>query len=309
MQNLLLIVNPAAGKVRIKTELFNVIKVFSDEDYSVHVYITRRRHDATAYVEKNGASYDVIVACGGDGTFHEVVTGALKIRYQGKIGFIPTGTTNDYAAGIGIPKRIGAAAAMIARLEAVPMDFGVINRGRYFTYIAAFGAFTNVTYTTDQNLKNLFGHVAYIGEAISSLPELREYRMTVDCDGEIFEGEFLFGAVTNTLSIGGVMKLKKETVSLNDGFFEVVLIRNPKNAQDLANLSKEMLSGNFENKSVLLLRGKKIRFQCKEEIPWCLDGEFAGYYDDVTARNLHAGLNVVCPSLLSEKDKKLHPLR
>lgn len=294
-KKVLLLVNPVSGKAAAKSNLFGIVKALCDADYSVTVHITQRRLDATEKVISEGEGYDLIIALGGDGTFNEVVTGAVRSDYEGALGFLPCGTTNDLAHTLAIPKKLEKASALFASGEPKELDIGSFNRTRYFTYIATFGAFTDVAYSTDQKLKNVLGHAAYVTEAIARLGELRSYRMRVNCDGEIFEDDFLFGAAANSFSIGGVMKLKKEQVSLNDGFHDVLLIRNPKNAVDLANLSKELLSGNFENKSVLFFHAKKIVFDCEEEIPWCVDGEFAGNHSHAVVRNLKNRIRIFYP--------------
>ena len=157
-RKLLLLVNPISGKNRVKTDLLGILKIFSDADFTTTVHVTRRAGDATEKVVESGRAYDVIVACGGDGTLNEVVAGALRIRYEGALGFLPAGTTNDFANSLGIPKSLLKAAQLIAEGEARDLDFGAFNHLRYFVYIAAFGAFTDVSYSTDQKMKNLFGH-------------------------------------------------------------------------------------------------------------------------------------------------------
>lgn len=294
-KKLLLLINPISGKARVKTSLMGMLKIFTDAGFITEVHITRYAFDATQKVMDDGSRFDVIVACGGDGTLNEVVTGAMRIRFEGDIGFVPCGTTNDFATSLSIPKDPMKAAQLIANGEGRELDFGSFNRLRYFTYIAAFGAFTDVSYSTDQKLKNVLGHVAYVSEGIARLHELRSFHVKVTCDDVTYEEDVLFGAAANSLSIGGMMKLKPEQVDMSDGYHEVLLVRNPKNAADLAHLSKELLSGNFENKSVLFFRGKKIVFDCDEEIPWCVDGEFAGKFERATVRNLHDRLRFICP--------------
>lgn len=302
-RKLLLLVNPISGKNRVKTDLMGILRIFSDADFVTTVHVTRRSGDATERVVESGKEYDVIVACGGDGTLNEVVTGALRIRYEGALGFLPAGTTNDFANSLGIPKGLLKAAQLIADGEARELDFGAFNHLRYFIYIAAFGAFTEVSYSTDQKMKNIFGHAAYVSEAIARLVDLRKYHVKVNCDGVLYEDDFLFGAAANSLSLGGVMKLKNDQVDMTDGYHEVILIRNPKTAAEFAQLSTELLSGNFENKSILLFRGKKITFECDEEIPWCVDGEFAGNFYQAEVQNLHNRLRIYFPTKEQETQK------
>ena len=293
-KKLLLIVNPTAGKMQAKNHLMGICKTFCDAEYSVNIHVTRCKMDAERYVLNCGKEYDVIVSCGGDGTLNEVVSGALRCGYEGTFGFLPCGTTNDLATTMGIPKNLQKAALLVTYGEPKTLDFGLFNKNRYFAYVASFGAFTDVSYSTDQKKKNVFGHAAYVTEAIARLKDLRPYRMKVNCDGEEFEDEFLFGAAANSFSIGGVLKLKKNQVDLHDGCHEVLLIRNPKTAADLAQLSVEMLSGSYENKSVLFFRGKEIRFSCDEEIPWCVDGEYAGTHNEVCVKNLQGAIRLIC---------------
>lgn len=294
-KKLLLIVNPTSGKMRAKNELMGICKIFCDANFSVNVHVTRCRADATRVVVEQGKAYDIIVACGGDGTLNEVVTGALAIGFEGALGFLPCGTTNDLASTIGIPKNLRRAATMITYEGEKHLDFGLFNKDRYFTYVASFGAFSDVAYSTDQKMKNVFGHAAYVTEALARLKDLRPYHMKVVCDGVEHEDDFLFGATANSLSIGGVLKLKKDQVDLRDGFHEVLLVRNPKTPADMAQLSVEMLSGVYENKSVLFFRGKEITFQSNEALPWCVDGEYAGMHTSVSIHNLHEKLRFICP--------------
>ncbi|MBR7164782.1 MAG: diacylglycerol kinase family lipid kinase [Clostridia bacterium] len=294
-KKLLVVVNPTSGKMKMKQHLLQVCQIFCEAECEVCVYVTAARRDAERIVAERCNDFDVVVSCGGDGTFNEVVTGALKANYQGAVGFLPCGTTNDLAETMGIPKLISDAAKTVVTQPPRAMDFGRFNEDQYFTYVATFGAFSDVAYSTDQKLKNLLGHAAYMAEALVKIKDLRSYRMKICCDGEIIEDEFLFGAVANSLSIGGVMKLNQEDVNLCDGYHELVLMKKPKTAMDLGQLSKEFFSGKFENKAIILLRGKEFSFESEEPIPWCIDGEFAGEFCDVRIQNLSQKLSVIRP--------------
>jgi YegS/Rv2252/BmrU family lipid kinase len=294
-KKLLMVVNPTSGKMKIKNQLLNVCKIFCEAGFEVSIHVTANRLDATRITKERGGSFDVVIACGGDGTFNEVVAGAMEAKFAGALGFLPCGTTNDLASTMGIPKTISKAAELIAATPPREMDFGLFNGSHYFSYVATFGAFSAVAYSTDQRLKNLFGHAAYMTEALAQVKDVRPYRMRVICDDTVIEDEFLFGAVANALSIGGVMKLKKDEVDVSDGYHELVLMKNPKNAADISNLSREFFSGKFENKSILLLRGKRIVFECEESLAWCTDGEYAGNHERVQIQNLHGVLSVIRP--------------
>lgn len=295
MKKLLLLVNPISGKMKAKSHLLEILRILTEQEYSVSVHVTRCSGDAARVTEERGRDFDVVAACGGDGTLSEVVEGALKCDFAGEIGYLPCGTTNDFAESAGIPRDLDAAARLIVSGEAKPMDFGRFGGRRCFTYVASFGAFTEVSYSTDQKLKNALGHFAYILEGIASLKNLRSYRMEIRCDAAKYEGDFLFGAVANTYSMGGVLKLKKKDVNLTDGLHELLLVKNPKTPAELAKLSQDLISMDLSAKSFLFLKGKDFSFTSEEKIPWCVDGEFAGKHDEVKISNLHGKLRVFRP--------------
>lgn len=281
--------------MKAKTHLMEILKVLCATDFSVTVHVTRFAGDAALVMAERGKNFDIVVACGGDGTLSEVVEGALKCEFRGGIGYIPCGTTNDFAETTGIPRSLSAAARLIAEGEAREMDFGIFGADRCFTYVASFGAFTDVSYSTDQKLKNALGHLAYVLEGIARLKDLRPYYVKVNCDGAKYEGEYLFGAAANTYSMGGLLKLKKSDVDLTDGYHEVLLVKNPKTPAELAKLSQDLIAMDFSAKSFLFLKGKDITFSSEEEIPWCVDGEYAGKHETVRIRTLHGLLRVIRP--------------
>lgn len=294
MKQLLLLVNPTSGKMKVKSYLLEILKILSAE-YAVSVHVTRFAGDAATVAAKRGKEFDVIVACGGDGTLSEVVEGALKCDFKGSLGYIPCGTTNDFAESTGIPKKLANAAQLICEGEAREMDFGTFGTGRCFTYVASFGAFTEVSYSTDQKLKNALGHLAYVLEGIAKLKDLRSYPMKINCDGAKYEGDFLFGSATNTYSMGGVLKLKKSDVDLADGYHEVLLVKEPKTPAELAKLSQDLIAMDFSAKSFLFLKGKDVLFAAEEAIPWCVDGEYAGKHENARVRTLHKKLKIFRP--------------
>ncbi|MBR4288344.1 MAG: YegS/Rv2252/BmrU family lipid kinase [Clostridia bacterium] len=294
MKQLLLLVNPTSGKMKVKSYLLEILKILSAE-YAVSVHVTRFAGDAVLVTKQRGKDFDVIIACGGDGTLSEVVEGALKCDFGGNLGYIPCGTTNDFAESTGIPKTLVKAAKLILEGEAKELDFGMFGANRCFTYVASFGAFTEVSYSTDQKLKNALGHLAYVLEGIAKLKDLRSYPMKIDCDGAKYEGDFLFGSATNTYSMGGVLKLKKSDVDLADGYHEVLLVKEPKTPAELAKLSQDLIAMDFSTKSFLFLKGKDISFTASESIPWCVDGEYAGKHETARVRTLHKKLKIFRP--------------
>lgn len=293
MKTALLLVNPRSGKQQVKRELVDILAAFSHADWSVNVHVTRFPGDATGWVKEHAAGFDAVVACGGDGTLNEVVAGALESGFQGDLGFLPCGSTNDLAQTLHLPKSLQKAAEYIAKSTGKPLDFGLFSGNRYFTYIASFGAFTEVSYSTDQQLKNTFGHLAYVAEGIRSMSTIRPYRLTVCCDGVECRGSYIFGAAANSLSIGGVVKLQRGKIDLTDGKHEVILVKEPKSPAEAFDLINNVLNGELDSENIVLLHGKEITFSCDEEIPWCVDGEYAGKWEKATVKNLHDRLKVI----------------
>ena len=294
-KKLLLVVNPQAGVLRARRELLGIVKTLSDADFSVQVYTTRDRKDASAYVEAHANEFDLIAACGGDGTVNETISGAIRANFGGVIGVLPCGTTNDLAISLNLPRNVPKASRLIAEGNAKFLDMGAFHTDTYFTYVASFGAFTEVAYSTDQKSKNLFGPLAYLAEGLVSLADIKPYRMRVACNGEVYEDDFIFGAVLNALSVGGIMKLRKSDVSLADGKHEVLLIRNPKTAAELAMIFRDIMAGVFNGTGILLLHTDKVRFECAEKVAWTVDGEYAGALEKVEIRTLHNKLKIVRP--------------
>ena len=294
-KRVLLIVNPYSGKMKAKGSLLDIVKTLCDADFSVSVHVTRCRKDATRVAEKRARDFDMVVACGGDGTLNEVITGTVRAGFTGSIGFLPAGTTNDLANTLKLPKNLVKAAQLLTYGEVRPMDYGRFNKDQYFTYIASFGAFTQTSYNTDQKAKNVWGHLAYVAEGIGSVGAIRPWNLTVVCDGQRISGSFIFGAAANSMSIGGIVKLKPEDVDLADGMHELLLVRTPEMPGDLGATIGSILAGDFDPDHVVLLRGKRIEFRCRDEVPWCLDGEFAGKWKTALVENIPGMLPLIRP--------------
>ena len=284
MKKMLFVFNPNSGKAKIKNVLLNIIQILSEADYEITVYPTRAARDGYRYILGNQGKYDVIACSGGDGTVNEAV--AAVLRYKGKkppIAYIPSGTTNDFATSLNIPKDMISAAHNIA--EGVPMkiDIGLVNRKRTFNYVAAFGAFTKVSYATPQSLKNILGHQAYVVEAVKSLSTLTPYRMKIETDGRQIVDSFIFGMVSNTDSVGGVKGITGNAVDLRDGLFEVVLVKEIKNPLELQQLITALVTQNLDKSDLICtFKTKKIKFVSEEPVKWTLDGEFGGQHKTVT---------------------------
>lgn len=291
-KKLLFVFNPHAGKSKIKTKLVEILDIFVKAGYQVTVYPTQGIQDGERIVEQEGTEYDLVVCSGGDGTLNEVVTGMLKLEKRIPIGYIPTGTTNDYAKSVGIPKGMIKAAQVTVSGTKFHSDIGLFNE-RTFVYIAAFGVFTDVSYQTKQEMKNAIGHTAYIIEGMKRLATIKSYYMTVKIDDNVLEDEFIYGMVTNSISVGGFKNLTGKQVLLDDGLFEVVFVRKPQNPIELQEIMTAILLDGVQSESVCAFKAKKVIVEAKEEIPWTLDGEFGGDHKNVIIKNQECSLEIM----------------
>lgn len=276
-KKLLFIVNPRAGKTKSHAPLFDAVSIYSEAGYLVCVKQTKRRGDATRYAFELGADFDLVVCHGGDGTLNETVNGLMRIPKEKRppVSYLPGGSTNDFAASLNISSDLAVAAQSAMRMEVRDLDVGVFG-SRNFIYVASFGAFTRTAYTVPQDIKNMFGHFAYMLEGAKDLDTLHPYRMKITADDEVIDGEYLFGAVSNSTSIAGMMKLPKSEVSLNDGEFELLLVPVPKSPLAMQALIRALVYQNYESSEGLIFRHvKKVVAETQENIPWTLDGEYA----------------------------------
>ncbi len=278
-KKLLLIVNPRAGRTKSRAPLFDAVSIYSEAGYLVSVRNTRRRGDATRFAEEYGADFDLVVCHGGDGTLNETVCGLMRLppASRPQVSYLPGGSTNDFAASLSISGEPALAAQSAMRLRPRRLDVGRFNE-RHFVYVASFGAFTRTSYSVPQDVKNVFGHFAYILEGVRDLDTLRPYRVRLNADGETFDDPegYLFGAVSNSTSIAGLMRLSPEDVSLSDGEFELLLVRVPKTAAQLQSLTRALLYQEYDDSQGLIFRHvKHVTAETEENLPWSLDGEFA----------------------------------
>ena len=292
MKKLLLILNPCSGKKKASHALADVVNVFNRGGYDVTVYITAARGDATKVVAQRAPEFDLVVCAGGDGTFNETISGLLAGGHDTPIGYLPAGSTNDFASSLHLSKNLVEAARDIVEGTPRRLDVGRFN-DRYFSYVASFGAFTRASYATSQNVKNALGHFAYILEGLGDLGSLRPYRCAVDADGERFEGEFIFGAVCNSTSLGGLVKLDPSRVRMDDGKFELLLLRMPKTALDLQNLITAMTRMQYDYPGVILRHVRRVTLTTEENLPWSLDGEYCPSAPRVEIENLPAAIQLV----------------
>ena len=280
----LVIINPRSGRFTAKSQLWTISDMFTIAGYQATVYTTQKHGDATEYAKLLADKFDCIVCRGGDGTFNEVVNGVMQSGIDIPIGYIPSGTTNDFANSIGVPTETHEAVNLVCTVEPKRHDLGLMkNNGMYFDYVASFGIFTKSTYTVPQTTKNIFGYPAYI---IDGLREIKSYKnpplLRVTCDDEVYEGNFAFGAVSNSLYIaGGIIKYKRDEIGFDDGLLELNLATLPKGRSEWIEVSKDLLiTHEYKEKFFKRSRGKHFVIECLEdsELAWTLDGEYGGTY-------------------------------
>lgn len=291
-QKLLFIYNPHSGQGKIKTHLSDIIDIMIKAGFEVTAYATQAKSDAIGKVAKEAGQFDRIVVSGGDGTLDEAVTGLMQSGVKLPIGYIPAGSTNDFASSFGISTDMPTAARAAVGDTRFACDVGGFNED-FFVYVAAFGLFTEASYATSQELKNMLGHAAYILEGVKQLAEIPSYRMQVEYDGNVIYGEFVYGMVTNSISIGGIKGLIAEDVKLNDGLFEVTLIKLPKNPIELSEILAFFTNFNRDTEMVHSFQTKRVRFTSEQQVPWTLDGEFGGEHEIVTVENLPKGMEIL----------------
>lgn len=291
-KRMLFVLNPRAGKGLIKNKLLEIVDIFVKAGYEVIVRPTQQAQDAYEQVIKYIEQVDLIVCSGGDGTLDEVVTGLMESSLDMPIGYIPAGSTNDFANSLFIPKNMIKAARAIVEGELYRCDVGRLNDST-FAYIAAFGLFTDVAYETDQDLKNILGHVAYMLEGMKRLFDVKSYFISVEKEnGEILEGDFIYGMITNSRSVGGFKNLTGKNVDMDDGYFEVTLIHHPKNPLELQEIMTSILMAEDNSGLIDTFKARKLVMHSSEPITWTLDGEYGGEYQDIEIENLHQAMQI-----------------
>ena len=292
MKKLLFIVNPRAGKTKSTAPLFDAVAAFSRAGYLVRVFVTEAGGQARDIAAKWGGQYDLVVCAGGDGTLNETISGLMQLEQRPPLGYLPNGSTNDFAASLHLHTTVATAARAVAGGVPYSLDIGRHN-DRYFAYVASFGAFTRSSYSASQAAKNALGHFAYILEGLGDLDSLRPYRCAIDADGEHFEGDFIFGAVCNSTSLGGLVKLDPKHVSMDDGTLELLLLRMPKTALDLQNLITAMTRMQYDYPGVIFRHVKNVVLTTDENISWSLDGEYAASAPRVEIQCLPGAIELV----------------
>ena len=274
-QRVLLMVNPMAGRQKIRNELLYVVDTLTKAGYETIIYTTQGKDATRDLLAEKDSQFDRVICCGGDGTFNEILSATMHWDKRPILGYIPAGTTNDFAAGLKLPSDIREAAVNIVRGTPHTVDAGLFNTS-YFSYVASFGAFTETSYSTPQNFKNALGHLAYILEGIKEIPAFTSYTVCVEADGQIYKDSYIFGAVSNARSVGGILKISDSLVDLNDGVFEVMMIKMPKTLMDRSAIVTSLTSLNplkYDPSMFLFLQTKELKITFEQEMVWSLDGE------------------------------------
>ncbi len=295
MKKLLMMINPGAGKGGIGNNLFAVINLFTEYGFRVEVHPTQSQGEATDFIKANGENYDYIVCCGGDGTVNEVVAGMQILKKPPVLGIIPSGTTNDFSHTIGMPKQPLQAAKMICEGDRSYCDIGRLN-GLAFVYAAAFGLFTNLTYSTPQYNKQILGPVAYVIEGLKDLHRLAPVYIRLHHDEGVIEGEFFICMITNTVSVAGFRKMFKDVAHLDDGKFEITLISRPQNVNDIQKIVNVLLSIESIDNDVdclTVLTSSMVKIEAEKEIDWTIDGQHAGAHKIADIEVVHHAIEVI----------------
>ncbi len=304
MQNkkLLIITNPYSGKAKIKNDLLKIIQIFSDASFDVTVYPTKHPGDATLKASLlNDKDYDRIVVCGGDGTLNEVITGIMQKDLKCTLGYIPYGTLNEWSSSLKISRNPSIAASDIITGVETDLDIGKFN-DKYFSYTASFGAFTEASYSAPQEIKNVLGQAAYFFEGIKSLSNIKPIHLRFECDDREIDGNFLFGAISNSMSVGGIVKFNDSVVKLNDGKFEVLLIKNPTTISQFQSIVDGILRKDLSRDGIEFFHASNVVVHGSKDVPWTLDGEFAEGNETITLTNIPSALHLIVPN--NEKNTK-----
>ena len=291
-RRLYFIYNPHAGKEHIRGRLYGIIQAMADADYEITIYPTKGYLDARDKIMALPEGYDLVVCSGGDGTLDEVVSGMMHREKKLPIGYIPAGTCNDFARSLKIPGDMAKAARIAVRGERFGCDVGSFN-DRNFVYIAAFGIFTDVSYSTRQEIKNALGHMAYLLEGMKRLNNVKSYPMKVTSEEQSFEGEFLFGMVTNSKSVGGFKSIIGKNVLFDDGVYEMTFIRRPNNPIEIQEILAALLVERIDSKYMYSFRSSRVTVEAREPVPWTLDGEFGGEHTSVEICNNQRAVDIV----------------
>jgi YegS/Rv2252/BmrU family lipid kinase len=294
MKKMMLIVNPNAGRGGYRFFFGDAMKTLADGGYQVSLFFTTRPGEATEFAAKYAAEYDTVACIGGDGTLSEVIAGLMQIPSPPPVGYFPMGTTNDIATSLGLPKNDTVAAARrVLSGEAHPFDVGGFGEEGYFAYVAAFGAFTEVSYSTPQDQKRALGQLAYVLQGAAQLGKIERIPTRIEYDDGVFEGELVYGSMSNSTSVAGIVHFPESMVSLGDGMSELVLVKDPGRVDAYGELAAAVLSRRFDSEYLTILHTRRARFHFERPVAWTRDGEDGGKHQDVTLCNYHAPVQLI----------------
>ena len=295
MTRLMLIINPAAGRGGFRNGLGDALNLLDKGGCRTTLFFTSGRGDATEFAAKYGADFDIVGCVGGDGTLSEVLAGLMRLENPPKVGYIPMGTANDVATTLGLPKNdtVGAA-RRIVHGTAHPFDVGGFGDDKYFAYIAAFGAFTEVSYKTDQELKRTLGHLAYVLGGLNALSTIKSYKAVIEHENGVVEGEFIYGAMSNSLSVAGMVRLNDDLVDLSDGKFEILLVRRPKDVMEVNSILTGVLNKTYDSPCLTVAQSSFVKVTFEEPVPWTRDGEDGGAHRTLTLRSHRHAVDIYC---------------
>ena len=289
-KKLMLIINPAAGRGEYRRNFAEATKILSDGGYITSLFFTEKRGDAGAFAAEYAAQFDTVACIGGDGTLSETLAGLMKVKNPPPVGYLPMGTANDVATTLGLPKNNAAKAAqLILTGTPHPFDVGGFGANEYFAYIASFGAFTNVSYETPQNQKKALGHLAYVLQGAAELPYIESVKAHVEFDDGVIDTNLVYGSMSNSTSVAGIVKLREEMVCLGDGVSELVLVKDPGSVEGFGEILSSVLSRRFDCDKLIILHTKKAKFTFEKPVAWTRDGEDGGKHQEITL------LNYKCP--------------
>ena len=293
MKTLLLIMNPTSGQRRAARFLAEIVAMFSGYGYENIVYMTAERGDGTRIAAENARRADLVVCVGGDGTLNEVIAGVRASGIDVPIGYIPAGSTNDFAASLSLSTNVIQAARDIMEGSPIPLDIGSFN-GRMFSYVASFGAFTEASYATPQSVKNALGHLAYVLEGVKELANLHPVHLRAEANGRVYEDDYLYGAISNATSIGGILTMDPTQVDMNDGLFEVTLIHNPRDLFDLSEIVQALVGRQYDSTPLIdFFTAREMRIYTEEDVPWTLDGEYEQSAPEILVQNVHSAIRLM----------------
>ena len=292
MKKMLFVMNPYSGMRRANKYLVEIIDLFNRADYEVMVHMTQGPGDATRVVAAKAHEMDLIVCCGGDGTFNETISGMLSVGADVPLGYIPAGSTNDFASSLKLSANVMQAAQDILEGQPVAYDVGKFGH-RYFSYVASFGAFTKASYATPQSIKNALGHTAYVLEGINELSQIKKEHVRMEIDGQVVEDDFLFGAISNSTSVGGILTLSPDVVDLADGQMEILLVRAARSLTEIAECIQAVQSQKYNCAMITFRSAKKVRVFADPDMPWTLDGEREDGHAQVDVENVHLAIRLM----------------